>query len=107
MWERPLCRDRCRDAKVPPTFRARLRLRTKYPSIAQLKDRARHFRLAPLHRRRRNKLLGISRQLLEKRVSPLRIEFAENIVEQKQWRRSFFKPKNPRLRDFQGERHRP
>src|SRR5438105_379446 len=43
----------------------------------------------------------------EQGVTTNRIEFAENIVEQKQRRRLLFQREQLRLRDFQGERDRP
>src|SRR5947209_17027494 len=42
--------------------------------------------IAPRHRRSRNQLLRVRRQIIEQRVAAFGIELTKNIVNQKQWR---------------------
>ena len=87
--------------------RERGRLGSLHSTITQFENGAIQLRFPPVQRRGGNELLSLPWQLLQKRISPHGIEFPENIVEQEQGRRSFFKAKNPRLRDLQSERDRP
>ena len=64
--------------------------------------------IAPRHRRSRNQLLRIRWQIIKQCVAAFGIEFAENVVNQKQWRfpvaRSF---QRVRLRDFHCQHNCP
>src|SRR5205814_5607931 len=79
-------------------------LPTNQLAIPQFKHRTGDLVLAPLHRRRSDELLGVARQIHEQLIAANWIELAENIVEEKERRRSFLQAEQLRLRDFQGQR---
>ena len=82
-------------------------LPTNQLPFPQFEDGTGDLGLAPLHCCRGHELLGVAGQICEQLIAADWIELTENVVDQKERRRSFLQGEQPRLRNFQGQRHGP